>query len=263
MVFPLGDTERTGIVPVATYSLIALNVLMFLVQVERGDQFTTSYAATPYEITHAEDLLAPIVVQTSERDPVIIPIREREAIIPQGPVPFPIWFTLLTSMFLHGGVMHLIGNMLYLWIFGDNVEEVLGHVRFVVVYVVCGLVASLAQILAAPDSIIPTLGASGAIAGVMGAYLVWFPAHRIRVLFLYNIIEVPALFMIGLWIIMQIWSTFGAQNSPGEGGVAYLAHVAGAGAGVAVGLLFREQARARGRETRPIPRRYYERYPGR
>lgn len=262
MVFPLGDAERTRIVPVATYALIALNVLMFFVQAERGEQFTTSFAATPYEITHGEDLLAPVVLQTTERVPPFGQARVSEAVIPQGPVPFPIWFTLLSSMFLHGGVMHLIGNMLYLWIFGDNVEEVLGHLRFVLIYVCCGLVASLAQIFATPNSMIPTLGASGAIAGVMGAYLVWFPAHRIRVLFLYNIIEVPALLMIGIWIAMQMWSTLGASSGGSEGGVAYLAHVAGAGAGVFVGLLFREQARAQGRFRPELPRysRDYDRY---
>jgi membrane associated rhomboid family serine protease len=172
-----------------------------------------------------------------------------EVVIDQGPVPFPIWLTLLTSIFMHGGVMHLVGNMLYLWIFGDNVEEVLGGVRFLLIYLACGLAGSLAQILANPDSLVPSLGASGAIAGVMGAYLVWFPHHRVRVLVFYALIEVPAALMIGLWIAAQLWHSFTTVDRVGQGGVAYLAHVGGAACGIAVGLLYRDLARAQGHPT--------------
>lgn len=249
MVMPLGDRERVLITPVATYTLIALNVILFVVQAQRGEQFTTSYAATPYEITHFTDIDQPIPVPITAgvEDGRILPRPGRETrieVIPQGPGPSPIWLTLITSMFLHGGFMHLAGNMLYLWIFGDNVEEVLGHVKFVLVYLGCGLVASLVQILANPNSLIPTLGASGAIAGVMGAYLVWFPLNRVRVLFGYMIFEVPAILTIGLWVVLQVLSGIGSLGSVGStGGVAYLAHAGGAMCGIAVGLSMRDYVR--------------------
>ncbi|MBX6314515.1 MAG: rhomboid family intramembrane serine protease [Isosphaeraceae bacterium] len=240
MVLPLSDSAPTRIVPIGTYGLIALNVILYLVQLDRGRQFTTAFAATPYEITHGEDIQQPFELVLQDRDR---PIRQA-VIIPQGPVPFPVWLTLFTAMFLHGNLLHLTGNMLYLWIFGDNVEEVLGTARFLVVYLCCGLMGSLAQIAAAPDSYLPTLGASGAIAGVMGAYLIWFPYNLVRVLFFRYILEVPALIVIGLWILIQLWQGFGSLGRLGlSGGVAYLAHVGGAATGIFAALLFRDRAR--------------------
>lgn len=253
MVLPLGDLHRTKILPVATYVLIALNVMAYFLQVERGPEFTTRYAATPFEIAHNVDLVDPIpgealrVGDPGEMGGVKV-LRPRD--IPQGPVPFPVWVTLFTAMFLHGSPLHLAGNMLYLWIFGDNCEEVLGTIRYVIVYLCCGLIASLAQIAAAPDSLIPTLGASGAIAGVMGMYLIWFPYNRVRVLFFRVIVEVPAVVVIGLWIGIQIWQGAGSLGRLGmTGGVAYLAHVGGAVAGIVVAFLFRNDARALGQPT--------------
>ena len=147
-------------------------------------------------------------------------------------------------MFLHGSWMHLLGNMLYLWIVGDNVEEVLGSFRYLIVYLACGLVGSLAQIAVEPDSVTPTLGASGAIAGIMGAYVIWFPHNQIRVLLFRFITVLPAVLVIGGWIALQIW--LGA-NSIGQtakqGGVAYLAHVGGAFTGIVVAFLFYDDAR--------------------
>jgi membrane associated rhomboid family serine protease len=244
MVFPLGDVEKTNIFPIATYALIALNVIAYMVQIDRGEAFTVAYAATPFEITHGVDLQGPTVAATragnaDDADPR--PPLE----LPQGPVAIPIWMTLLTAMFMHGSPLHLAGNMLYLWIFGDNVEEVLGTGRYVLVYLACGLAGSALQIGANPDSVIPTLGASGAIAGVMGMYLIWFPHHRIRVLMFRMVTEMPALLVIGLWIALQLWSGYGAMHEVGEtGGVAYLAHVGGAGAGVLFAFLYRLRARA-------------------
>lgn len=253
MVLPLGDTHRTHITPVATYILIALNVVAFFIQVNEGESFTTAFAATPYEITHNEDIPRPFVLPLpGDEDPLNLPFRRdiRERVIPQAPVPFPVWLTLLTSMFLHGSPLHLAGNMLYLWIFGDNVEEVLGHARFVIVYLCCGLAASLAQIAAQPDSLIPTLGASGAVAGVMGMYLIWFPFHQVRVLIFYFLTEVPAVLVIGFWIAAQVWMGLGSIGQLGMvGGVAYLAHVGGAAAGIVVGLLFRDEAHRHGHVT--------------
>ena len=142
------------------------------------------------------------------RDPTgrrVIAVEERPVAIPHAPSQIPVWLTLFTAMFLHGSPMHLIGNMLYLWIVGDNVEEVLGPIRYIIVYLACGLAGSLAQIAAGPDSIIPTLGASGAIAGIMGAYVIWFPHNMIRVLLFRFITVLPAVVVIGGWILLQIF----------------------------------------------------------
>ena len=246
MVLPLGDLEKTRIVPAVTYLLIALNVVMYIVQRDQGDAFTVAYAATPYEITHGVDIPAPVVVALPGDEPPLDRAdrgEPRRRVIDQAPGPSPIWLTLFTAMFLHGSPLHLAGNMLYLWIFGDNVEEVLGAVRYLLVYLACGLMGSLLQIAANPNSLVPTLGASGAIAGVMGAYVIWFPHHRVRVLVFRFITEMPALMVIGLWIIMQVWEGLGSIGRLGESsGVAYLAHVGGALTGIFVAFMFRDRA---------------------
>ena len=244
MVLPLGDVEKTRIVPVATWVLIALNVAMYAVELDRGDTFRVTYAATPFEITHQFDIDRPFQLQI-EPDEVdgLMPVPPGARIIPQGPVPFPVSLTILTAMFLHASTLHLVGNMLFLWIFGDNVEEVLGTLRYLLAYLGFGIAGSVAQVAAAPDSLIPTLGASGAIAGVMGAYIVWFPHNRVRVLFFNFLTEMPAFLVIGAWILIQIAGGYGSIGHLGEvGGVAYLAHIGGAAAGLVVGLLFRDRA---------------------
>jgi membrane associated rhomboid family serine protease len=246
MVLPLGDLEKTRIVPFVTYILIALNVVMYFVQRDRGDSFTVAYAATPYEITHNVDIPEPVVVGfPGDENPLGVPgrVELRERVVDQAPGPHPIWLTLFTAMFLHGSPLHLAGNMLFLWIFGDNVEEVLGTARYVVVYLACGLMGSILQIAASPNSLIPTLGASGAIAGLMGAYVIWFPHNRVRVLVFRFITEMPAVVVIGIWIAMQIWEGVGSIGKLGEsGGVAYLAHIGGALTGLFVAYLFRDRA---------------------
>src|SRR4051812_38918617 len=247
MVLPLGDLEKTRIVPIATYTLIALNVVMYLLQREKGDEFTAAYAATPYEITHHEDIKHPFVLQRrGDEDPLDLPGRVPlgARLIPQAPVPFPVWVTMLTALFLHASPLHLAANMLFLWIFGDNVEEVLGTFRYIVAYLACGLMGTLAQIAANPDSYLPTLGASGAIAGIMGAYVVWFPHNQVRVLVFRFITVLPARVVIGLWILLQIGLGIGSVGRIGDvGGVAYLAHIGGAATGIFVGVLFRDRAR--------------------
>jgi membrane associated rhomboid family serine protease len=247
MVLPLGDLQRTQIVPYVTYTLIAINVGVFLVQQQKGDEFTLAFAATPYEITHNEDLDQPIVkmIPVMVRDQFGGVHREQRAMArPHYPCPIPIRLTLLTSMFLHGSWMHLLGNMLYLWIVGDNVEEVLGSFPYLICYLACGLVGSLAQIVVSPDSVTPTLGASGAIAGMMGAYVIWFPHHQIRVLVFRFITVLPAVIVIGGWIALQIWLGVGSIGRGNDsGGVAYLAHVGGAVTGIFVALLFFDYAR--------------------
>jgi membrane associated rhomboid family serine protease len=267
MVMPLGDEHPTKIVPVINYAIIALNVLVFLLQQSQPESFTIAYAATPYEITHNRDIDRRVVLnrEVAEQDAMgRIQLRPEEQTIPQAGVPFPVWFTLFTSIFMHGGFAHLAGNMLYLWIFGDNVEEVLGHARYLLVYLACGLSASLAHIALAPDSLIPSLGASGAIAGVMGMYLIWFPNNRVRVLALRTITWMPALLVIGLWIVMQLVLGMGELSTAGQqGGVAYAAHIGGAAAGILVGLVYRDRARALAERPSDLgwaSRRYRDRY---
>lgn len=246
MVMPLGDETRTRIVPVVNLALIGLNVLVYLIQLSRPEVFTTAYAATPYEITHNVDLAGAVPVDGLSRVGDLAPRGDPEiaTVIEQAPIAFPVWLTLFSALFMHGSPLHLAGNMLYLWIFGDNVEEVLGHRRYVLFYLVCGLAASFAQILIAPDSVIPTLGASGAIAGVMGAYVVWFPRNQVRVLLGRTIALLPALVVIGFWIALQVLMGLNSLADAGRGGgVAYMAHAGGAFAGVGLAFLFRARAR--------------------
>ena len=223
MVLPLGDLERTRIIPFVTYALIAINIVVFLVQETRGDRFTMAYACTPWEVTHNQDIEEPIakaprMVRVQDDRGRIFEVERPGGTIPHSPSPIPVWLTLFTAMFLHGSWMHLAGNMLFLWVVGDNVEEVLGSVRYIVVYLACGLVGSLAQIAIAPNSTIPTLGASGAIAGIMGAYVIWFPHNQIRVLVFRFITVLPAVIVIGGWIVLQIYLGAGSFGRRGDSG---------------------------------------------
>src|SRR5439155_11513571 len=184
----------------------------------------------PKEITTGADLVRPQAAV----------VDGQRVEIPDAPGPKPIYLTFLTSMFLHGGWQHQGGNMLFLFIFGDNVEHSFGRVFYLLFYLGAGVIASLAQVWAAPDSIIPSLGASGAISGVLGAYLVLFPTNRVRVLVWFFILSVPALVVIGLWAALQFFNGFASiAQTQQTGGVAYLAHVGGFVTGVLVGLLVR------------------------
>jgi membrane associated rhomboid family serine protease len=237
MLLPIGD-DNSGrtITPYVTYALVGINIVVFIVQWAAGDSFTYAYSVIPYEITTGVDLVRPVTVG---RD-----------FIPQAPGPVPIYLTLLTSMFMHGGLLHLAGNMLYLWIFGDNVEDNFGHGRFIAFYLIAGLVASFSQIALDPRSPIPSLGASGAIAGVLGAYIVLFPHNKVRTLiplgFIWTTAELPALIVIGLWIVLQFFSQVAAIAHTAQtrgGGVAYMAHIGGAVAGLTLVFLFRRRKR--------------------
>jgi membrane associated rhomboid family serine protease len=163
------DTDRRT-VPVVTYVLIAINVIVWLIELGLGEKFINGFSTVPYEITHNTDLVGTKMIEAGGQS---IPIN-------LFPGPTPIYLTLLTSMFMHASWMHIIGNMLYLWIFGDNIEDRIGHGKFVVFYLLCGLAASAAHIMVGTDSVIPSLGASGAIAGVLGAYLVLFPKRKVK-----------------------------------------------------------------------------------
>jgi membrane associated rhomboid family serine protease len=185
---------------------------------------------------------AEITTGTDITETVEIPVGDHVFTIDHQPGPVPIYLTLLTSMFMHGGIIHLAGNMLFLFIFGDNIEHRIGKVPFLIFYLVSGLVASLAQIVVDTGSVIPTLGASGAISGVLGAYLVLFPQNRVTVFLFRFLTQVPAIVAIGLWAVFQFINGIGAFAATEEtvGGVAYMAHIGGFVAGVLAGLVFRQ-----------------------
>lgn len=232
MLFPIGDDnyERRAL-PVVTWTLIAINILVYvLLQGLTGENaFTFAYSVVPYEITHNVDLVGDF--------------RVGNGLVKLFPGPTPIWLTILSAMFMHGGLSHIGGNMLYLWIFGDNVEDNMGRVRFLIFYLLCGILATAAHILVGPNSRIPSLGASGAIAGVLGAYLIMFPQNSVRVIAFYQIIPLPAIIVIGLWGLLQFWNGFGSLGRGGaSGGVAYMAHVGGFVAGIVLCFFFRDRS---------------------
>jgi membrane associated rhomboid family serine protease len=233
MFIPLGDDNSERLTaPLVVYLLIAVNAVVWLLQLSMGDRFTMGFSAIPYEITHGVDLVGLKRITVDGHAEVLHHFRG----------PMPIYLTLLTSMFMHGSWMHILGNMLYLWIFGDQIEDRLGHAKFLGFYLVCGLVAGVAQVVLNPSSIIPGLGASGAIAGVLGAYLLRFPRNRVRVIFLNAIVPVPALLVLGAWFVLQLISQVTVVR--GSGGVAYMAHIGGFVSGLLLMLLL---DRSRGR----------------
>ena len=228
--FPIGDENLPGRgLAWITLSLIAINIAVFLfLQGATGDNsFTYGWSSIAREITEGVDLTQAV--------PVVI--DGTEFLVPQAPGPDPIYLTLLSSMFMHGGWLHLGGNMLFLWIFGDNVEHRAGPIPYLLAYLAAGLVGSLAQTFSDPTSPIPSLGASGAISGVLGAYLVLFPRNRVTAFVFRFLVQIPALAAIGMWIALQVISSL--ADPTGAGGVAYLAHIGGFVAGVVTGLLFR------------------------
>jgi membrane associated rhomboid family serine protease len=232
--FPIGDQNEPGRgLPYVTLAIIGLNIVVFLLlQGAGGDnRFTYGWSAVPYEITHGIDLLQPQRVT----------IGGQPYLVPQAPGPSPIQLTLLSSMFMHAGWLHLGGNMLFLWVFGDNVEHRAGPILYGLLYLAFGVIGSLAQVLTAAGSYIPTLGASGAISGVLGAYIVLFPTNRVTVFLFRFLVGVPAIIAIGIWIAFKLISGFGTSVVSDEtsGGVAYLAHIGGFAAGVVAGFLLR------------------------
>lgn len=209
--FPVGDdnTQRRTF-PVVTFVLIGLNVLFFLVELSGGDQFITDWAFIPARFS-----------QSPETDAV----------------------TIFSAMFMHGGWLHLFGNMLFLWIFGDNVEDRFGHLKFLIFYLLAGIAATFAQFAVSPGSGVPNVGASGAIAGVLGAYILMFPQSRVNVLVGRQIVAMPAFVVLGLWIALQLVSGVGTigytDESADMGGIAYMAHIGGFVAGLLMTFLFR------------------------
>ena len=232
MLIPIGDDDRDLSGPAyVTLTIMALNVIVFLFFQQAGmnEVFTYGFSAVPLELTDGID-----IVGSRKMD-----VGGVEAIIRHTPGPSPIYLTLLTSMFMHGGWMHLAGNLLFLWIFGDNIEHRFGSLAFLGLYLAAGLAASLAQVMLDPVSIVPSLGASGAISGVMGAYLVLFPRNRVHALFFFVIVTVPAIVVLGAWIFFQLIDGFGAITSEQVGGIAYGAHIGGFVAGIVLAVVFR------------------------
>ncbi len=234
---PIGDEDTGGRpgIPYVNLAIIAINVVVFLYQL-LDPNFTNGYSTVPAEITSGKDIIGQFVLVAPDGT---------SAVIDEAPGPMPIWLTLLTSMFMHGGWLHIGGNMLFLFIFGDNIEKAYGHIKYVAFYLVCGIIAGLAHVLSQPDSIIPSLGASGAISGVMAGYLVLFPTNRVRVLLALGIvllrpIMVPAVVMIGVWALLQFVNGLGAIAVTDQtSGVAYWAHIGGFVAGAVITLLAR------------------------
>jgi len=239
MFIPIADdnSDRT-IQPFVNYILIGLNILVWiLLQGMSGDSsFTFSYATVPAEIIKGQDII-------SEAQRITDPNTGHVFLIPGlGPTNIPVYFTLLTSMFMHGSWVHLGGNMLYLWIFGDNIENRLGHKKYLIFYLICGIIASLSHvfstIISTQNSLVPSLGASGAISGVLGAYLLLFPSRKVKMFVIRGIIEVPSFVALGFWIVLQVVSGLGLLGGEGAGGVAYAAHIGGFIAGLLLIKLF-------------------------
>ncbi len=204
---PLRDTVRSSTIPIVTYSLIVLCTAVFLYEVwlgDRADRFIATYALTPSAISRT---------------------------VLHGKFPLAVSITLVTSMFLHGGWMHLIGNMLYLYIFGDNVEDRIGHKGFVLFYMLSGIGAAVAEVLSMPTSRTPLVGASGAIAGVLGAYFLLFPRARVLTLIplfiFFPIVEISAFFFLGFWFLLQFLQAAASSSEGSVGGVAWWAHAGG------------------------------------
>jgi membrane associated rhomboid family serine protease len=229
---PLSDENPPRTTPYVTYALVAINVAVFLYQIALGSQvegFIAACAFRPAELVTGQDLPPPSCVQ-------------------------PPWLTIFTSMFMHGGLMHIGSNMLFLWIFGNNVEDAMGHAKYLLFYLVCGVAAALVQTLFTisfnpGDADIPNLGASGAIAGVLAAYLVLFPHARVRTLiilgFFVSMTRIPALVVLGLWFVLQFFTGIGAVAGGDTGGVAVWAHVGGFVAGLLLVKLFARSDRGR------------------
>lgn len=210
---PIRDDNPISKPPVVTILIIATNIIAFIFQIiapgAEGNALVYRYGVIPYEITHFQEF-------TSD---------------PRLTTPFPNFLTLFTSIFMHGGVLHIGSNMLFLWIFGDNIEELMGHFRFLVFYVLAGVIAALTQVIMAPSSTIPMIGASGAIAGVLGAYFLKFPKARVQVLFIFffiiQVFYVPAVVVLGIWFLIQILSGLSSISALEMGGVAWFAHIGG------------------------------------
>ena len=238
MLLPIGDDNRDRqIIPVVNYLLIILNIIVFVFLQNWGSNihFTYAYSTVPGEILTGRDI---ITGSTILMDPVT---HQRFEMPGLQRTDIPIYLTLLTSMFMHGGLAHIAGNMLFLWIFGDNLENDMGHINYVFFYLLCGVIAGMSHVLSSAylghNLLMPSLGASGAISGVLGGYILQHPGRRVHVWVLFSIFSVPAFVAVGLWFVFQLINSMGALGSE-TGGVAYAAHIGGFIAGLFLVKLF-------------------------
>ncbi|HYE56010.1 MAG TPA: rhomboid family intramembrane serine protease [Chitinophagaceae bacterium] len=251
--FPIGDdnSDRSR-TPVVNYLLIGINIFVFIFLQQMGNDidFTYSYSTVPAEIVTGADVITPA---ETERNPYTGERFYRPGL---GETGVHVWLTLIISMFMHGGWAHLGGNMMYLWVFGDNLENRLGHLRYLMFYLVTGIIASLVHVFTTQfmghDMYIPSLGASGAISGVLGGYMLLYPTRAVHLFVVFTIITVPSIVALGLWIVFQIINGMGALGGSEAGGVAYSAHIGGFIAGLilikffAAGTQAAETRRSRG-----------------
>ena len=233
MLMPVGDDNSDRrLKPIINYLLIAANIFVFIFFQGLGtnEKFTYSCSTVPQEIVSGED----IVTEDQMYEDTMT--GERFRVSGLQPTPISVYITLLTSMFMHGGFAHIFGNMLFLMIFGDNIENRVGHFRYLMFYLICGIIASPAHVFVSvsmgSSTLIPSLGASGAISGVLGGYLLLFPKRRVRVMMFYQMMEVPAIVAIGIWFAFQLISGIGVLGDSQGGGVAYGAHIGGFIAGL-------------------------------
>ena len=233
MLMPVGDDNSDRrLKPIVNYLLIAANIFVFIFfqGIGTNENFTYSFSTVPQEIVSGEDI---VTEDQMYEDPMT---GERFRVSGLQPTPISVYITLITSMFMHGGFAHIFGNMLFLMIFGDNIENRIGHYRYLIFYLVCGIIASLAHVFVSvsmgSSTLIPSLGASGAISGVLGGYLLLFPKRRVRVMMFYQMMEVPAIVAIGIWFAFQLISGIGVLGDSQGGGVAYGAHIGGFIAGL-------------------------------
>jgi len=228
MFIPIGDDNRDRrIFPFVNYLLIAINIFVFIYWQHLGSNvnFTFSLATVPAEILSGRDI---ITEPTTLIDPYTGQTMEMPGL---GKTPVSVFLTLFSAMFMHGGIGHLLGNILFLWVFGDNVEDALGHLKYLMFYLLCGVLASLCHVFSSfflsQSLLIPSLGASGAISGVLGGYLMLFPRKGVHIWVFLFVITVPAFLAVGLWFIFQITNGLGALGGQDAGGVAYGAHIGG------------------------------------
>jgi membrane associated rhomboid family serine protease len=228
---PIKDDNPRIAFPFITILFILVNTIVFLYQilyVAEPQAFVYRFGTIPWEITHFTEL---------------------NRLPPEFRSEIPNVLTLFSSMFIHGGILHLAGNMLYLWIFGDNVEGIMGHGRFFFFYLCCGLAASASHVLIAPNSTVPMVGASGAISGILGAYFVRFPRAKVHVVFILiffiRVIRIPAFFVLGFWFVVQLLSGLIYMGPEGNAGVAWFAHIGGFAAGIILVFFFEKKERVR------------------
>lgn len=242
---PIGDdnSDRT-ITPVINYLLILANIFVFIYWQGFGlnNHFTFSYAAVPAEILSGQDIVTSTKVIT---DPYT---GDRVAIPGLGVTNIPVYLTLLTSMFMHGSVAHIAGNMLYLWVFGDNLENAMGHFRYLLFYLLCGVLAGLSHVfstaITGQSIYVPSLGASGAISGVLGGYMLQYPTRKVHMwLFFFFTISVPAIIAVGFWFIFQVLNGTGIMGGEEGTNVAYAAHIGGFIAGMILVKFFIQKNR--------------------